>query len=154
MQALQEMKAFFQELFTYNHQMNQALFQRLAEKPDAISAKTTTLIGHILNAHQIWNNRILGQADRVGVWDTYPLKEAITLDIHNFELSLTLLENVPFEKEIVYTTTTGKNYQNTTQDILFHVINHSNYHRAQVATEMKLANISPISSDYIFYKRK
>ncbi|WP_185211767.1 DinB family protein [Sphingobacterium mizutaii] len=35
---------------------------------------------------------------------------------------------------------------------MFHIINHSNYHRAQIATELRKQEIEPIQTDYIKYK--
>lgn len=39
------------------------------------------------------------------------------------------------------------------KDIMFHIVNHSTYHRAQIATELKDHGIEPLKTDYILYKR-
>ena len=52
------------------------------------------------------------------------------------------------------TNSKGETFSNKIKDILFHIINHSTYHRAQIATDLKQNGIEPINTDYIFYKRK
>lgn len=54
---------------------------------------------------------------------------------------------------IGYKTSKGDAFQNTVKDILFHIINHSTYHRGQIAANCKEYGIEPLMSDYIFYKR-
>ena len=38
--------------------------------------------------------------------------------------------------------------------MLFHFVNHSTYHRGQIASNLKEHGIEPLVTDYIFYKRK
>ena len=57
-------------------------------------------------------------------------------------------------KKIIYKNSKGIEFSNTVQDVIFHVINHSTYHRAQIASDLKANGIEPINTDYIFYKRK
>jgi uncharacterized damage-inducible protein DinB len=44
-------------------------------------------------------------------------------------------------------------FSNTIKDILFHMINHSTHHRAQIAMDMRNNKLEPLPLDYIFYKR-
>ena len=53
-----QMKSFFKELLEYNHHFNQKLGDIFNEHPNKTSEKAIQLYSHILNAHQIWNNRI------------------------------------------------------------------------------------------------
>ena len=68
----------------------------------------------------------------------------------SFEI-ITNLED--FDKRIAYENSEGKQFINTFKDILFHVINHSTYHRGQIALEFRNNTIEPLASDYILYKR-
>ncbi|QLH28398.1 MAG: hypothetical protein HWD63_02710 [Candidatus Parvibacillus calidus] len=40
------------------------------------------------------------------------------------------------------------------KDIIFHIINHSTYHRGQIAMEFRQSGLEPLNTDYIFYKGK
>ena len=76
-----------------------------------------------------------------------------SIDLENFEHSLELVQNKDFSEKIAYTNSSGQNYANTVQEILFHIINHSTYHRGQIMSLLKNNGVEPITTDYIFYKR-
>jgi len=77
----------------------------------------------------------------------------LQLDKVNYNDSLQAIENYDLEETIDYVIMNNEPFCNTRQDILFHILNHSNYHRAQINTELKNIGASAIVSDYIFYKR-
>jgi uncharacterized damage-inducible protein DinB len=52
-----------------------------------------------------------------------------------------------------YVTTEGKPYSNVLQDMLLHLINHSTYHRGQVASLLRQVGATPIATDLIVYLR-
>ncbi|MCH7396746.1 hypothetical protein MM236_02050 [Belliella sp. DSM 107340] len=52
-----------------------------------------------------------------------------------------------------YSNSKGQKYSSSVRDILFHIINHSTYHRSQIASELKNQGIEPLITDYIFFKR-
>ena len=71
----------------------------------------------------------------------------------NYEHSLHILDKFDLTATMSYTNSKGQTFSNSIRDILFHVINHSTYHRAQIATEFKQNGLEPLVTDYIFYKR-
>ena len=75
------------------------------------------------------------------------------MDRTNHEQSLQILDNVDLDKMIHYNNTKGEASVNSVRDILFHVINHSTYHRGQIATEFRQNGLDPLVTDYIYYKR-
>ncbi len=147
------MKTFFEELFTYTHHCNQQLAAVLNEQPEKIDMKSMVLFSHMLNAHQIWNNRILGQPTGCTVWENRPNNTFTAIDLHNYNQTLILLGKFGLTDEIAYTTGNGKAFVNTVGNILFHVINHSTYHRGQIALLFRQNGVEPLATDYIFYKR-
>ena len=147
------MKAFFKELFEYSHYTNQKLYDQFNEHQYKTSKKSINLFNHILNAHQIWNNRIEQKQTTFGTWDLHKLHDLKDMDQANYEQSLQILDNVDLDKMIHYNNTKGKAFVNSVRDILFHVINHSTYHRGQIATEFRQNGLDPLVTDYIYYKR-
>ncbi|WP_353197263.1 DinB family protein [Parapedobacter defluvii] len=147
------MKTFFENLFTYNHHCNQQLAAILSEKPEQADVKSMSLFSHMLNAHQIWNNRILGQPTGCTVWESRPSDTFAAIDRHNFNQTITLLGSFGLTDPITYKTSDGRLFVNTVGDILFHVINHSTYHRGQIALLFRQNGMEPLITDYIFYKR-
>lgn len=147
------MKAFFKEMFEYSHKFNQEYIALMLREKNQTTQKAQKLMSHIVNAQQIWNNRIEKTIEPAKVWQVHPIEQLAEIDTSNFQASVTLVNKSDFDKEITYVNSQGMSFTNKIRDILFHVINHSTYHRAQIASELKAKGVEPPVSDYIFYKR-
>jgi uncharacterized damage-inducible protein DinB len=147
------MNDFFKETFKYTYHFNNEVLLLLKNQAK-IPQKSLTLVNHILNAHEIWNSRILGKDCHTKVWDIRPLENLIDINSSNYECTLQILKVCNLGQLVTYNNSRGESYKNMVKDILFHVINHSTYHRGQIATDCKLQEIKPLVSDYIFYKRE
>lgn len=147
------MKSFFKELFEYSHYFNQKLWGVFTDNTDKTSEKSIQLFSHILNAHRVWNNRIEPRQTPFGIWEVHPVQHCKDIDNINYEHSLGILEKFDLNDTVNYTTTSGQQFTNSVRDILFQVINHSTYHRGQIATEFRKNGLDPILTDYIFFKR-
>lgn len=146
------MKAHFQDLLEYNLHFNQLLIQNFLENSSVWSEKSKNLLNHILNAHQIWNARILNQ-DTFRVWQINADNLLLTINSDNYNHSCKILTERNLDEIITYKTSTGQEFSNSIQGIFFHFVNHSTYHRGQIAMLMKEAGLEPIATDYIFFKR-
>ena len=146
------MKDHFKDLLEYNLYFNQLLIQNFLDNNPVWSEKGKNLLNHILNAHQIWNARILNQ-DTFGVWQINVDDLLLKINSDNYTDSCKILDEKNFDEIITYKTSKGQEFNNSIQGILFHLINHSTYHRGQVVTQMKEAGLEPIATDYIFFKR-
>ncbi|MFA5556909.1 MAG: DinB family protein [Flavobacteriaceae bacterium] len=147
------MKEEFKELFTYNNHFNQKLIALLSENLQSISDKNLRLINHLVNAQQIWNARITSE-EEFEVWQVNKWDELLRIDNENYSKSIEIIDSSKLDNIIEYVNSKGIKFSNKIKDILFHIINHSTYHRAQIATELKNCGIEPINTDYVFYKRK
>lgn len=147
------MKEEFKELFKYNNYFNQKLIALFSENLQSISDKNMKLINHLINAQQVWSARITNEKE-FEVWQINNWNELSNIDNQNYSESLKIIDNNNLDNIIEYKNSKGIKFSNKIKDILFHVINHSTYHRAQIATELKNCGIEPINTDYIFYKRK
>lgn len=62
------------------------------------------------------------------------------------------------EKELArvarYTSTEGKGYDTDVRDILTHVVNHSTYHRGQIASLVAATGTKPAVTDFVFFRRR
>lgn len=148
------MTKFFEELFEYNYSVNESLSEVFNDGSLNSTEKSLKLFNHILNSHQIWNNRIYPLNERFDVWGIHPVEELQTINKANYEHTLKILDKSDLNELINYSTTKGQVYTNSVRDILFHVINHSTYHRGQIAVEFRQNGIQPLSTDYIIYKRQ
>lgn len=135
------MKPFFKELFAYNHYFNQKLVDAFKDHTNKISERPLKLFSHIMNAQQIWNNRIAPKEKLFGVWELQAIQDLKNIDQANYEYSLYILEKFDLKDTFHYTNSKGQVFENKIQDALFHVINHSTYHRGQIATEFRQIGI-------------
>jgi uncharacterized damage-inducible protein DinB len=147
------MKAFFNEIFDYNFQCNKKLIDECLGLSE-VSPKTKSLFSHILNAHHIWNARILQKATEYDVWQEHDIKDWADIHYENQRSSFEILTNADrFDKRIDYENSEGRLFTNTLKDMLFHIVNHSTNHRGQIAVDFKSNGITPLGLDYIHFKR-
>lgn len=147
------MKEQFIDLLEYNSYFNQLLIEIYLDNKDSFNEKMISLLNHILNAQQVWNSRIIIE-DSFGVWQINPDEKLLENNQSNFENSFKILSERNLDEIIVYRNSKGDEFQNSIREIFFHFINHSTYHRGQIAMLMKQAGLEPINTDYVFYKRK
>ncbi|WP_083644865.1 DinB family protein [Christiangramia flava] len=148
------MKAFFQNLLDYSHFYNLKLIEIFsdAENSKRLSEKSKILLSHILNASSVWNSRILGIPNRLGVWKIFEAEELRKLEDQNYLETQKILKDRKLNEVIAYKNTKGDYYERTIGDIIFHTLNHATYHRGQIASEFRKSGLEPIVSDYIFYR--
>lgn len=147
------MKVFFKDLFDYNHAMNQKVIRSMLQNSYKLNDKSIQLMSHLLNAHHIWNHRVLKLAPTVAVWQINDINILESLNETNYKTSFQIIEEVELDSRMTYINTKGLKFNNSVREVLFHVINHSTYHRAQIASDFKSTGINPEITDYIAYKR-
>ena len=133
--------------------MNQRLIDLNSKNLNQVNVKSVDLLNHILNAHQIWNARINNQVS-FEVWQKHNFSDLVEINDSNFKNTLQIIDSRNLEELISYSNSKGEIFSNTIDDVLFHVINHSTYHRAQIITDLKISQLEPANTDYIFYRRK
>jgi len=145
---------FFKDKFEYNHHSNNRIIEQIEQSPASYVERVQRLIGHILNAQNIWNHRILEELPTQMVWDTFGIERLHFLNDENHELSLEILGSRTLSDSIQYMDSKGDTYSNSIENILFHIINHSTYHRGQLITTLKQNRVVPLSTDYILYESR
>ena len=147
------MKAFFKDKFEYNYESNKRVIAQIEANPKTYSARVQKLICHTLNAQNIWTTRILRTPNTQGVWEIFNLNELQQLNLDNHTLSLQMLAECTLEETMEYVNTVGETFSDKVENMVYHMINHGTYHRGQIITDLKSEGVTPISTDYIFYKR-
>lgn len=141
------------ELYAYNQDANLKLIQ-FFQQHHFSDDKVFRLFSHILNAHHIWLSRIEQQTALYGVWQIQETSHFEEVDKTNHQKTNTILGTaINFSQIVAYQTSSGTSFENTLTDILMHVINHSTYHRGQIASIIREKGYDPPVTDYIFYKR-
>lgn len=146
------MKDFFIDIFEYHHFFNEKLIIEFKTQKSEIPPSTYALFCHCLNAHQIWNARLLNEVE-LGLHQFHHLEDLPKLNLQNHSKTIQIINEFDFAQLITYQNSKGKNFSNSVRDILFHIANHYTHHRGQIISEFRKNNIEPLVTDYIFYKR-
>lgn len=143
-------------LFKYNNWATERTAKSILETnnvlPDAIK-----LLSHFISAQYIWLNRITGEKSEITPWDNFTVDDCISKSTYLTSKWINLLEGKDksfLEKRVSYHNTKGEKFENSIKDICSHVINHSTYHRAQIAKMIKHSEGIPAVTDYIVYQRE
>jgi uncharacterized damage-inducible protein DinB len=150
------LKDHFNHLFKYNDWATRETARSVTgfEKKDE---KLTELLSHIVSAQKIWLNRVLGRDIIINPWEKHTTQECSVQSTEITAEWINLLESLKddnLERRIDYTNTKGEKFSNTVKDIVTHVLNHSTYHRAQIAQKVKALGGKPAVTDYIVYQRQ
>lgn len=145
-------KGFFYDMFEYNLHSNRGIIRAMEENQDRVTSKGLSLLGHILNVQGIWNQKIRTNLVPYKSWEVHPIELAHEINSRNYTDSVHILDTFDLNETVNYKLSTGQPFSNTVQDILFQIINHSTYHRAQIAIEFRKGGLEPLLTDYIAYK--
>lgn len=155
------------ELYVYNQWANHRILDAVshldAEAFDrdlgsSFSSVRGTL-SHILAAEWLWLSRWLGHSP-AGLPDSWDLS---TLDAirsrwaeveRDRQAFLAELTEEALGRRISYRDMKGRAHQNTFEQMLRHVVNHSSYHRGQVVTLLRQLGTEAVSTDLIRFYRE
>ena len=152
MQPGKHMIAHFLDKMDYNYWANHKVIAHIL-KIDDIPAKVTSWVSHILNAHHLWNKRILGQEPEYSLWDEHAPSMWHDINEKAHEETYRILSSTDTDTSIAYQTLEGYEFSNTVGEIMYHIINHSSYHGGQIAHELRCCGHEALPTDYIFYKQ-
>lgn len=148
------MKQYFVKLYEYNLWSNRRVLNAL-KKQHVQDEKILTVLGHVVAAQYLWLHRIKGMppAD-VKLWGEYKLDQLESMAEEIGKLWLDFIrDNDDFNREMTYHNYVGDLYTNNVEMIMIHLVNHSSYHRAQIAMLLRQKGFEPINTDFITYDR-
>jgi uncharacterized damage-inducible protein DinB len=148
------MKEYFLKLYQYNAWSNARVMNCL-QRQNVQDEKILTLMGHIVAAQFLWLHRIKGlPAPDVKLWGEYKLDQLIAMAEDASKKWLEFIESeTNFNRQLTYTNYVGEPYTNNVEMIMIHLVNHSSYHRAQIAMLLRQKGLEPINTDFITYDR-
>lgn len=141
-----------EEIINYTKVADQCIIKIFSQLITALP-EAERLFSHVLNAQHIWAKRILGIEPLYGVWQIHPRADFKKISEDNFKLIDEALKENNLDQVIHYQNSRGTQFENQVAEILFHLFNHSTYHRSQVVTLLKKAGFEPPVTDYIILKR-
>jgi uncharacterized damage-inducible protein DinB len=148
------MKKYFLKLYQYNVWATGRVLGTL-QRQQVTDEKIMSLMGHVLAAQYLWLHRIKGLPPaNVKLWGEYKLDQLITMADDAGKKWLEFIEGTDnFDRMLTYTNYVNEPYTNNVENIMIHLVNHSSYHRAQVAMLLRQKGLEPINTDFITYDR-
>jgi uncharacterized damage-inducible protein DinB len=148
------MKKYFLKLYQYNAWSNKRVLGAL-QRQHVSDPKILSLMGHIVAAQFLWLHRIKGlPPPDVKLWGEYSLDQLLKLAEKAGQEWLAFVESTDnFDRQLTYTNYVGEPYTNNVEMIMVHLVNHSSYHRAQIAMLLRQKGFEPINTDFITYDR-
>lgn len=148
------MKKYFLKLYQYNVWASDRVL-RCLKSQSVKDEKVLTLMGHIIAAQYLWLHRIKGlPAPNVKLWGPYTLAQLLEMSPDVGQQWVEYVESTDnFDRELTYRNYTNDMYTNNVETIMIHLVNHSSYHRAQIAMLLRQKGMEPINTDFITYDR-
>jgi uncharacterized damage-inducible protein DinB len=142
----------FRKNFEYDYWANDKFLKALAEMVQP-PEKAVQILAHILFAWDVWLARLMKEdlSRFTNPNPPYSLTECRQkLDqLHEkWKDYLAHLKPESLCEKFIYSNTQGKRFEQGIQNILVHVVNHSHYHRGQLATLVAQAGGNRPSTDY------
>jgi uncharacterized damage-inducible protein DinB len=121
--------------------------------------KALSLMGHLLAARRMWLHRLEPSHERpaaifptdVRLEDLPAAFEAMERDWDGY---LGTLTDPDLDRVLNYRMLDGVEYRSVLADILTQLFGHSNYHRGQIASLVRIAGGQPAITDFIFWTRQ
>jgi uncharacterized damage-inducible protein DinB len=153
-----EFRQSIQRLFIFDLWCSRRLTDYIREKGKFREYETcVSLLSHIINAQQIWFDRVLGiDLNDTAPWDDIDmgLIKSEAGEIHKRWIDLIGDHDLDLDSRIVYQNSGGVTCINSITVICNHIILHGQHHRAQISLLLSRSGISPPSIDYIHYLRE
>lgn len=139
----------FHKWFNYNVSANLAWAKNMSIHEDDLTHYCLSTMSHIINVEHLWLNRILGLPVESDDWDILPLAYFERFLKENDELIKRIQLQFSTDQLIRYTDSENTIQEKMLSDLLFNILNHSNYHRAQLAKEFRMLDLPVIPTNYI-----
>jgi uncharacterized damage-inducible protein DinB len=119
--------------------------------------RSLKILAHIMAAEDLWLVRLTKSPQKVVVWPELNIDQlSEQMDILTKKLLgyLSSLNANVLSESISYTNSKGEPWTSLVEDVLFHVIMHSSYHRGQIALDVRVTGLAPAYTDFIHCVRQ
>jgi len=141
--------------FVYDAWANQAVLQAL-ERAARPPGSGVGWIWHIAGAQALWLARLTGGKSALAVWPTGPLADCsghLEEQRAAWTRFLDGTGSAGLARQIGYTNSKGESHSSRVDDVLTHVILHGAYHRGQIASALRAADLPVPTTDFIHATR-
>jgi uncharacterized damage-inducible protein DinB len=152
-------------LFAYNEWANQRVFDTVGPLSEeqfarALSGSFSSIrdtLGHVVGVEWVWLRRWNGESPRsTPDWAKTPTVASLQAKLGEVEREreafLASLSERDLDRGITYTNFAGEQWTYPLRDLLVHLVNHSTYHRGQIATMLRQVGAKAVATDYLVFK--
>ena len=153
-----------QEMFAYGTWANRLVFEaastlseeQLRHSVASSFPSVSGTLAHIVGAEWVWLRRWLGESPSgFPDWVAKPALADLRARLSALEKERAAfaegLADGDLGRVISYRTLSGQAFSDRLEDLIRHVVNHSTYHRGQVATQLRQLGLKPPSTDLIVF---
>ena len=143
-------------LFEYDRWANARMFEAVDALTGEQFATVRETLAHIVGVEWIWFQRCNGvNPTSTPAWMENPTRDILHAELRTIERDwasyVSALRDDDLQRVIEYVRLAGEPGSRKLVHLLQHVINHSTYHRGQVATRMREAGGTPIATDFLIF---
>lgn len=161
---------YYARLFDYEARCTDLVMRSLQEARQTVEQlglaslaapyeRAVAIFCHIQAARRLWLHRVAPDATTFPPDGLFPVWELRKAEREAKELDglwsayITSLPGKDLSRAVAYKSTEGLAYDSTLADILTHVVNHSTYHRGQIANLVAATGTKPEVTDFIALTR-
>jgi len=143
-----------QELYRYNRWANARVFDTVAAGGGYPSIRET--LTHIVWGEWLWLQRWKGKSPQVVFTDAdFPRLDSLKARWREVDLEQTAfvesLTEDALRSTVRYVNLQGQTWQYQLWRQLYHVVNHSTYHRGQVTMMLRQSGARPVATDFLVF---
>jgi uncharacterized damage-inducible protein DinB len=143
-------------LFEYDRWANARMFEAVDALTEEQFANVRDTLAHIIGVEWIWFQRCNGVNPRgTPEWMENPTRDSLRTELRTIERDwqqyVDALRDDDLARVVDYVRLEGQTGSRKLVRLLQHVINHSTYHRGQVATRMRQAGGVPLETDFLHF---
>jgi uncharacterized damage-inducible protein DinB len=155
------------ELFEYNDWANARLLgacsslsqEQWSQDLGGSYPTLLSVVAHVVGGEWIWLQRWTGESPRsVPDWFTDPtpsgLDDALEQVQQERRRFLGTLTDADLDREVPYTLLDGSKGALALSSLLRHLVNHSTYHRGQIASMLRRLNVAPPATDLLIFAQQ
>ncbi|MBX2844677.1 MAG: hypothetical protein KTR13_00570 [Saprospiraceae bacterium] len=146
------MKNLLRRYLEFNHWANSQYIQSISN--DGITNdKIHWWMSHNLNAQHTWQCRLQNKATKYKVFQVHPMNDWQAIEDDIYQEGLHLLDTIDLDQDFNYQSTSGTKYQDKVKDVFLHFVDHSSYHRGQIAAKYRELGLEPLRTNFIHWTR-
>lgn len=116
------------------------------------------LLAHVVAAERVWLLRLRGEDSGTHpIWPDWNLDQLAVMTAESaqaYQHYVSALAEADDDRLVDYRNSQGVAFRTSMADILTHVMLHGSYHRGQIASLLRGAEVTPINTDFITFVRE